>query len=153
MDQDVDLARCLFCLARSSDPEENLSHMSRVHSFFVPEQHRLQVDMDTLIVYLDLVISTYHQCLYCMSQRSNADAVRQHMVAKGHCRIDVASQDSEFQDFYEIDVDHAGEGEERTRSSATESETPAPPLSREDDGSILLPSGATIFSRTGSLSA
>ncbi|KAK5135016.1 hypothetical protein LTR08_005676 [Meristemomyces frigidus] len=133
-DQDIDGTRCLFCHAKSPDFDSNISHMLQIHSFLVPEQHRLQVDMEILITYLDLVISGYSQCLYCMTQRSSGEAARQHMMAKGHCKIDVASQDSEFRDFYELELDEAGEEQ-------------GPSFLQVDDASILLPSGTILSNR------
>lgn len=80
--------------------------MSRSHSLFIPAaidngSLALAVDLETLVRYMHLVVHTYHECLFCHTQRQSARAVQQHMTGKGHCRVDLEDVGSEFRDFYE----------------------------------------------------
>ena len=45
------LEECLFCSLKSSDLEENISHMAHVHSFFIPDFEYIS-DLRGLIEYL-----------------------------------------------------------------------------------------------------
>jgi pre-60S factor REI1 len=144
--QTFDATRCLFCHAKNSDFGSNISHMLKTHGFLVPEQDRLQVDLETLIAYLDLFISGYSQCLYCGTQRSSDEAARQHMMANGHCKFDITSQGSEFRDFYEFESDDAVEDEAQSSSSAVKAA--APPFVQVDETSIRLPSGKILSNRS-----
>lgn len=152
--------QCLFCSTTSPDFGSNLSHMSKSHSLFIPTSIdngslTLAVDLETLVRYLHLVISTYHECLLCHTQRQSAHAVRQHMTGKGHCRIDLEDGESEFRDFYESARRGGDEGEgdssgEETAGSVDEVEA-APaggePL-RLREGSLLLASGKLLSHRS-----
>ncbi|RFU24748.1 hypothetical protein B7463_g11595, partial [Scytalidium lignicola] len=101
-DIQFDHTQCLFCKHSSIDLDENLEHMLKRHGLFIPDSSHLVVDIETLAEYLHLVIFVYFECLYCGSQRSSAQAAQQHMVGKGHCKIDILSEDSEFRDFYDF---------------------------------------------------
>jgi len=74
-----------------------------MHGLFIPDRSHLVVDLETLTEYFHLVIFDYFECLYCGSQRHSAQAAQQHMIGKGHCKIDILSEDSEFRDFYDFD--------------------------------------------------
>ncbi|EQL03599.1 c2h2 finger domain containing protein [Ophiocordyceps sinensis CO18] len=96
-------AQCLFCSHRSPGLDENMDHMLKKHSLVVPDPDRLAVDLETLIEYFHLVVHGYFECLFCGSQRRNIEAAQQHMIGKGHCKIDISSQASEYRDFYEFE--------------------------------------------------
>lgn len=83
----------------------NLDHMQYKHSLFIPEREHLAVDEEALVKYCHLVVFGYFECLYCGSQRNTAQAAQQHMAGKGHCRINLDSEGSEFRDFYDFDND------------------------------------------------
>lgn len=88
--------------------------MHKNHGLFIPSSiddgsHTLSVDLETLVRYLYLVIFGYNECLQCHTQRQSVNAVQQHMMAKGHCRIDLDDKESEFRDFYEDELETAGE--------------------------------------------
>ncbi|OAQ96101.1 hypothetical protein LLEC1_08193, partial [Akanthomyces lecanii] len=76
--------QCLFCGVRSADFDASLIHMASTHSFVVPHQSSLVVEMPTLVWYLHLVVYTYHECVACGSRRRSAAAAQQHMQGKGH---------------------------------------------------------------------
>lgn len=153
--------QCLFCNATSADFESNLSHMSKSHSLFIPAaidngSLTLAVDLETLVGYMHLMVHNYHECLFCHTQRQSAHAVQQHMTGKGHCRIDLEDDESEFRDFYESPRETKGENDssdEETRDSedeyAEEASTTggAAPL-RLREGSLLLSSGKLLSHRS-----
>ena len=153
--------QCLFCSTTSPDFESNLSHMNKRHSLFIPaaidnEALTLAVDLETLVRYMHLVISTYNECLLCHTQRQSAHAVRQHMTGKGHCRIDLEDGGSEFRDFYESasgvgNEDEGGSsGEETLGGSEDEAEAVSAggePL-RLREGGLLLASGKLLSHRS-----
>ncbi|POS74744.1 hypothetical protein DHEL01_v206861 [Diaporthe helianthi] len=147
--------QCLFCNTTSLDLASNLSHMSKSHSLFIPSSIdngslTLAIDLETLVRYMHLVISTYHECLLCHTQRQSAHAVRQHMTGKGHCRIDLEDGGSEFRDFYES-ARRAGDESDSDSSNGSEEDEPearpAEPL-RLREGSLLLASGKLLSNRS-----
>lgn len=132
--------------------------MSKRHSLFIPDSIdngslTLAVDLETLLRYMHLVISTYHECLLCHTQRQSAHAVRQHMTGKGHCRIDLEDGGSEFRDFYEgggRGLQSESSGDETSGSEDDEVEAVpagAEPL-RLREGSLLLASGKLLSNRS-----
>jgi pre-60S factor REI1 len=80
--------------------------MSSTHGFQVPNLSSIQTDLETFISYLSMVVNSYHECLHCGHVKQSAEAVRAHMIAKGHCMLDL-SENSEYLDFWK-----EGEGEE-----------------------------------------
>ena len=93
--------RCLFCKSHAVGFEASLTHMAKEHSFLIPKKAQLIVESETLIKYLHLVIFGYLECLYCGCTRSTVQGIQQHMIGKGHCKIDVDQDASEFRDFYQ----------------------------------------------------
>lgn len=143
--------------------------MHRSHGLFIPVGIEdgfltLAVDLETLLRYLHLVVFGYNECLHCHSQKQTTQAVQQHMMGKGHCRIDVDEMDSEFKDFYEEREDVSGssenDGDEEEASSQsdgnveTTTETSKGHLSRGipsskiDGKSLSLSSGKVISHRS-----
>ncbi len=104
----------------------NLIHMSRSHGMTIPSPHQLTVDPTTLLTYLNLVISVYHECLSCGTQRRNTQAIQQHMLGKGHCAFDISDIESEYREFWDF------EGENKIEI---------------DGDNIILPSGRTVLHR------
>ncbi|KAK1528480.1 TRI15 [Colletotrichum costaricense] len=95
-------SQCLFCNELSTEFAESMLHMQKRHGLSIPNLESLIVDLETLIKYCHLVMVDYKECLYCSSVRNTAQAVRQHMTGKSHCRIDIGKPDSEFRDFYDL---------------------------------------------------
>ncbi|KEQ78762.1 hypothetical protein M438DRAFT_350161 [Aureobasidium pullulans EXF-150] len=125
---DFDTTHCLFCNSMSESIDTNLIHMSRSHGMTIPSPHQLTVDPTTLLTYLNLVISVYHECLSCGTQRRNTQAIQQHMLGKGHCAFDISDVESEYREFW----DFSGE---QTKVEV-------------DGDNILLPSGRTVLHRS-----
>lgn len=134
--------------------------MSKSHSLFIPTSIdngtlMLAIDLETLVRYMHLVISTYHECLFCHTQRQSAHAVRQHMTGKGHCRIDLEDGESEFRDFYESARrvgDEGDEGSSGEEAFGCEDEAEMAPAGGEPlrlrEGSLLLASGKLLSNRS-----
>ncbi|KAJ3104743.1 hypothetical protein HDU97_008922 [Phlyctochytrium planicorne] len=104
---------CLFCTSRSSTVEENMSHMAHVHSFFIPDLEYLS-DLPGLIKYLGEKISVGNVCIYCNGKgraMHSLEAVRDHMVSKGHCKIAYEDgAEDEIVDFYDFSSTWEGVG-------------------------------------------
>lgn len=88
--------KCLFCPQESDILDDNMIHMAEAHSFSIPFQDCLAVDLETVVEYLHFVIYSYRECICCGMQRGTVEGVQQHMVAKGHCRFDVSPDTEEF---------------------------------------------------------
>jgi pre-60S factor REI1 len=101
IDHKFNESQCLFCHRSSSDLDHNLEHMSKSHGLHIVTLNLL-VDIESLLAYFHLVISSYHECLYCGTQRNTRQAVQQHMTAKGHCKYDLTAKDAEFREFYDL---------------------------------------------------
>ncbi|CAG8493003.1 10367_t:CDS:2 [Gigaspora rosea] len=131
---------CLFCTQKSESFETNLTHMTRAHSFFIPEIEYL-VDLQGLIKYLGEKISVKNLCLYCNGRGKGLksfEAVRQHMIDKGHCKIAYERDEDimEVSDFYDF------------TSSYPVEEGSEDDLLNDDDIELILPSGARIGHRS-----
>ncbi|CAL1707013.1 unnamed protein product [Somion occarium] len=109
-------SHCLFCLSASSSTEENLAHMSAAHSFFLPDTEYL-VDLSGLLTYLGEKIAVGNVCIYCGAEFRTLDAVRRHMLDKGHCKIayDTDLERLEVSDFYDFSTSYP-DAEKRTKA-------------------------------------
>lgn len=97
---------CLFCSSTSASLEENLTHMSLSHSFFVPDAEYL-VDLPGLITYLGEKIAVGNICISCNAKSREfrtLEAVRKHMADKSHCKIayETESDRLELSDYYDF---------------------------------------------------
>ena len=96
---EFDLSYCIFCGVNSNTFDDNLIHMSKAHSFSIPYRENLVVEVPVLVKYLHLVIYGYGQCILCSTHRHTVEGIQHHMAAKGHCRLNVTD---EFSDFYNL---------------------------------------------------
>lgn len=74
---------CLFCTHQSASFDDNMTHMTKSHSFFIPDIEYL-ADLRGLIKYLGEKISVGNVCLYCNGKGRairSLEAVRAHMVS------------------------------------------------------------------------
>ncbi|CAG8450338.1 12657_t:CDS:2 [Acaulospora morrowiae] len=159
---------CLFCTQRSESFSANMTHMTKVHSFFIPEAEYL-VDLYGLIKFLGEKISVGNVCLYCNGRGKglkSIEAVRKHMVDKGHCKIayDRDEDIMEIVDFYDFTssypVEESEEGWEHVNDDEWEDieddadrnvdkeELPGSGSIYEDDMELVLPSGARLGHRS-----
>lgn len=80
---------CLFCPHEAEDVMDNLKHMSQAHSFFIPDVEYC-TDVEGLLYYLGEKVAVYFICLWCNDRGKtfySLDAVRKHMLDKGHCQM------------------------------------------------------------------
>ena len=123
IDYEFDESQCLFCNQTAPDLDENLVHMSKAHGLHV-DPTNLLVDAVSLLAYFHLVISGCYECLYCGTQRNTRQAVQQHMMAKGHCKYDIADKDAELRDFFELS---SSDSEEELRPNVPATQFSDPP--------------------------
>lgn len=158
-------AKCLFCPLSSPNLSSNLLHMRQKHGLFIPHTvvvdgihpKVLAVDEETLVRYMHLVIFDDRECVFCHTQRRSVLAVQQHMMDRGHCRMDLEGSESEFLDFYEGDV---GEDEETGDEDGSEAQNDTMRdeestgqnmcliLSMTDGNSLRLSSGKVLSRRS-----
>jgi pre-60S factor REI1 len=76
--------------------------MQKSHGLFIPDQEHL-TDTETFLAYLHTIITKFHECLYCGSTKTSAEAARSHMRDRGHCKLNFDSE-GELGMFWEKDV-------------------------------------------------
>ncbi|KAJ2453037.1 pre-60S factor rei1 [Coemansia sp. RSA 2424] len=150
---------CIFCLHQSDSFESNMEHMSLAHSLFVPDLEYV-VDLRGLIKYLADKVSVANVCLYCNGRGralQSLEAVRRHMLDKGHTKIAYETEidileisdfydfsstypDAEEQDDADMQLDLVKAGGRQSMPSASRLE--------EEDGELVLPSGTRIGHRS-----
>lgn len=93
---------CIFCDHCSKDMVDNLAHMSSIHSFFIPDAE-FCTDVKGLVSYLQQKVSVLHYCLWCIEKQFRSlNAVRMHMIEKGHCQMTCESDEmEEYKNFYD----------------------------------------------------
>jgi len=133
---------CLFCDHRSQSFACNMTHMLKKHSFFVPDIEYC-VRLTALLVYLEQKIYTHFTCICCSDsgrKMRNAEAVRMHMIDKGHCKI---SFDGEIIFEYSPFYDYTSYSDDEELLEIPEADCP------DDEGYVMsLPSGKEIVHRT-----
>merc|ERR1712012_591080 len=154
---------CLFCSYVSSTPEVNVQHMTRHHSFFIPDIEYLS-DMHGLLSYLGQKVGEGHVCLWCNEkgkQFHTTKSVQQHMLDKGHCKMlhdgdavyeyaDFYDYRSSYPDFEEHQLAEAagGAGAPPEGEDGEEEEEVDLECLEEDNYQLVLPSGASIGHRS-----
>ncbi|KAK9358669.1 C2H2 type zinc-finger-domain-containing protein [Lipomyces starkeyi] len=105
---------CIFCSAQNfSDIEATVSHMQHDHGLFVPEKDYL-LDLQGLVTYFSEKVSIGNACLYCSFIGRSLNSVRDHMVAKQHCKIPYDTEDEqlEISSFYDFSSSYPDDYEE-----------------------------------------
>ena len=97
------LARCLFCNYDSPTWNLSVTHMTRIHGLFVPEQQYI-TDLRGLLIYLQRKIQENYECLWCHKLKGSAAAAQTHMRDKSHCRIAFETEEEmiEVGQFYDF---------------------------------------------------
>lgn len=137
---------CLFCTNSSEDMVENLKHMSIAHSFFIPDTEYC-IDLEGLLFYLAEKVAVHFICLWCNDRGKtfySLDAVRKHMIDKGHCQLlheGVAL--AEYADYYDYSSSYPDHQE-----GMDVDEEIVPELLDGDEYQLVLPSGAVIGHRS-----
>lgn len=148
----IPVADCLFCSHHSKSLMKNIAHMTKVHSFFIPDVEFL-VDLKGLIRYLGEKVGAGNVCLWCNEKgRSfySTEAVQSHMTDKSHCKLftdgDAALEFADFYDFRSSYPDRK-EGEDAVME---DDELPDDKTLEYDDDTLelTLPSGAKIGHRS-----
>ncbi|XP_028593795.2 cytoplasmic 60S subunit biogenesis factor ZNF622 isoform X1 [Podarcis muralis] len=147
----IPVTDCLFCSHHSSCLMKNVSHMTKVHSFFIPDIEYL-VDIRGLIKYLGEKVGIGKICLWCNEKGKSfytTEAVQAHMNDKSHCKLftegDAALEFADFYDFRSTYPDYQeGDGAEMSEELPPEKN-----LDYDDDSmELILPSGARIGHRS-----
>jgi len=145
---------CLFCSAKSSTLEDNCRHMSKQHSFFIPEL-QFVTDIEGFLEYLGTKVGDGKMCLLCnysSKQFHSVSAAQKHMVDKGHCTLD-NEKDAllEFSDFYDFSSSYPDFDPNNPDGGDTDSELSSVMADLNVDPSTLelvMPSGARAGHRT-----
>jgi pre-60S factor REI1 len=142
------LRQCLFCNNYAASLQENMTHMKKEHSLFVPEQKHL-INLEGLITYLNGKVYNDYQCLYCNRLKWSEDGITTHMRDMSHCKIayETEEQQLEIGQFYDFrstysddedsdiemgtpgsNSDNLDEGDEGWETSSTVSSVPTEEL-------------------------
>jgi len=98
----IEETECLFCNSKGQTFEEKMEHMTTEHSFFVPDVEYLS-DLRGLIKYLEEKIAIGNTCIFCERMFHSLEAIRKHMLAKGHTKISYEEgPDLEISNFYDF---------------------------------------------------
>ncbi|NWX27643.1 ZN622 protein, partial [Notiomystis cincta] len=148
----IPVTDCLFCPHHSRSLTKNVAHMTKVHSFFIPDIEYL-VDLRGLIKYLGEKVGIGKICIWCNEKGKSfysTEAVQAHMNDKSHCKLftdgDAALEFADFYDFRSSYPDHEdGQDVEGPGKRPAEKE-----LDYDDDTmELILPSaGARVGHRS-----
>ncbi|KAM4027067.1 cytoplasmic 60S subunit biogenesis factor ZNF622 [Anomaloglossus baeobatrachus] len=148
----IPIKNCLFCLHHSRSLLKNVDHMTKVHSFFIPDIEYLQ-DLQGLIRYLGEKVGIGKICLWCNEKGKSfytTESVQAHMNDKSHCKLftdgDAALEFADFYDFRSSYPDHK-EGEDVEMADREPRHEKALEYD-EETMELLLPSGARIGHRS-----
>jgi len=132
----IGIAKCLFCSSSSTTLEDNLTHMSQSHGFFIPDAEYL-VDLPGLITYLGEKIAVNNVCLYCNGRGRGfhtLEAVQKHMVDKSHCKLayDTERDRLGISDYYDFSSSYP-DALERNGRKLSKAKKAAKPIKEEDE--------------------
>lgn len=146
----LEVTDCLFCPHRSVSLEENMKHMTRSHSFFIPDLEFV-VDLKGLLTYLCEKVGIGNMCLYCNDKGKNffsTEAVQNHMVDKGHTKINYEGDAVlEYADFYDFSSSYPDYNPDEENSSDEIQGKEDALAVNEQTLELCLPSGAKIGHR------
>ncbi|KAK9237407.1 C2H2 type zinc-finger-domain-containing protein [Lipomyces kononenkoae] len=140
------LSACIFCSAQNfRDVDDSLAHMQHDHGLFIPERNYL-VDLKGLVEYLSEKVSIGNACLYCSFIGRSLNSVRDHMIAKQHCKIPYDTEDDqlEISNFYDFSSSYPDDYEEEDDWDDVASGDESP----DDDGSTVQVAGGQRQRRT-----
>ncbi|XP_051552929.1 cytoplasmic 60S subunit biogenesis factor ZNF622-like isoform X2 [Myxocyprinus asiaticus] len=148
----IPVTDCLFCGHHSRSLTRNVAHMTKTHSFFLPDIEYL-VDLRGLISYLGEKVGVGKVCLWCNEKGKSfysTEAVQAHMTDKSHCKLftdgDAALEFADFFDFRSSYPD-AKDGDDM---EMRDGDLPDEKTVEVDDETLelTLPSGAKIGHRS-----
>jgi len=144
MSRRIEETECLFCNFKGNTFEEKMEHMTIDHTFFIPDVEYLS-DLKGLINYLAEKIAIGNTCIYCERMFHSLEAIRKHMLDKGHTKISYEDgPDLEIGNFYDFSVldDDDEKMEEENNTDTNQG------LAITSEGTeLILPSGAHIGHR------
>ncbi|XP_048413651.1 cytoplasmic 60S subunit biogenesis factor ZNF622 isoform X2 [Stegostoma tigrinum] len=140
----IPITDCLFCSHHSRSLFKNIDHMTKTHSFFIPDAEYL-VDLKGLMTYLGDKVGIGNVCLWCNEKGRafySTEAVQAHMVDSSHCKLftdgEAAFEFADFYDFRESYPDHTNGADVSAKNLEYNEETME----------LVLPSGARIGHRS-----
>ncbi|XP_016042544.1 cytoplasmic 60S subunit biogenesis factor ZNF622 [Erinaceus europaeus] len=147
----IPVTDCLFCSHHSSSLVKNVAHMTKVHSFFIPDIEYLS-DLKGLIRYLGEKVGVGKICLWCNEKGKSfysTEAVQAHMNDKSHCKLftdgDAALEFADFYDFRSSYPDHKDDEDTDEKEELSSEKT----LEYDDETmELILPSGARVGHRS-----
>ncbi|KAG9455958.1 hypothetical protein H6P81_000466 [Aristolochia fimbriata] len=115
-DEEVfDPSCCFMCDVKHKNIESCMIHMHKSHGFFIPDIEYL-TDPEGFLTYVGLKVKKDFMCLYCNERCqpfSSLEAVRKHMMAKGHCKVRYGDggddEEAELEDFYDYSSSYVDE--------------------------------------------
>ena len=138
---------CIFCDHHSKNLINNIKHMSIKHSFFIPDTEYC-IDVEGLMSYLAEKVCKDFMCIWCNEKGRtfySLDAVRKHMIEKGHCKmLHEGAALAEYVDFYDYSASYPDHNEEMD----VDAEIEGPPALDGDEFQLVLPSGAVLGHRS-----
>ncbi|XP_075682877.1 cytoplasmic 60S subunit biogenesis factor ZNF622 [Rhinoderma darwinii] len=150
----IPITDCLFCLHHSRSLVKNVAHMTKVHSFFIPDIEYL-LDLEGLICYLCEKVGVGKICLWCNERGKSfytTESVQAHMNDKSHCKLftdgDAALEFADFYDFRSSYPDHKEEGVKDVEMSDPDVPREKALDYDEETMELVLPSGARIGHRS-----
>ncbi|KAF2672786.1 hypothetical protein BT63DRAFT_136494 [Microthyrium microscopicum] len=148
--EEADINQCLFCKETLPTLDINLQHMSSEHGLYIPELDHL-ASVETFVEYIWGVINQYHECIYCGLAKRSANGVKQHMLEKGHCMINLEREPEllEFWDFSdaEADSDEDSESISKARPEYMSGDVNSASYRKMPDDTLLLASGKIVGSQ------
>jgi len=147
----LEFTDCLFCPHHSVSLEDNVKHMTRSHSFFIPDLEFV-VDLRGLLTYLCEKVGIGNMCLYCNDKGKSflsTEAAQCHMVDKGHTKINYEGDAVlEYADFYDFSSSYPDYNpDEESQSDEIQGKENTLAVS-EQTLQLCLPSGAKIGHRS-----
>jgi len=144
----IEETECLFCNFKGNTFEEKMEHMTVEHTFFVPDIEYL-TDLKGLMNYLSEKIAIGNVCIYCEKSFHSLEAVRKHMLAKGHTKISYEEgPDLEIANFYDFSFLDDEDEENNDENDEITNDEECKALTVTSEGTeLILPSGAHIGHR------
>ncbi|XP_050015847.1 cytoplasmic 60S subunit biogenesis factor ZNF622-like [Alexandromys fortis] len=143
----IPVTDCLFCSHHSSSLMKNVAHMTKIHSFFIPDIEYLS-DLKGLVKYLGEKVGVGKICLWCNERGKSfysTEAVQAHMNDKSHCKL-FADGDAalEFADFYDFRSSYPDYKEEQDLDEIEELSSEKTLEWDDETMELILPSGARV---------
>lgn len=148
----IPVTDCLFCSHHSHSLSKNVAHMTKEHSFFIPDIEFL-VDLRGLLSYLGEKVGFGKVCLWCNEKGKSfysTEAVQAHMTDKSHCKLYTDGDAAlEFADFYDFRSSYP-DACDVADAEIKDGELPDDKTVEIDDETLelTLPSGAKIGHRS-----